>query len=57
MHKYAIAAELLLWWAALTGLWLILISTVDGLEAVAGTALALPAAVAARAARTAVKHR
>ncbi|WP_239073984.1 hypothetical protein [Streptomyces sp. SID10853] len=57
MHKYAIAAELLLWWAALTGLWLILISTVDGLEAVVGTALALPTAVAARAARTAVRQR
>ncbi|MFJ3693122.1 hypothetical protein ACIPW9_03295 [Streptomyces sp. NPDC090052] len=57
MHKYAIAAELLLWWAALTALWLVLISTVDVLEAVVGAALALPAAVAARAARTAVRQR
>ncbi|MCX4726964.1 hypothetical protein OG372_09245 [Streptomyces sp. NBC_01020] len=57
MHKYAIAAELLLWWAALTALWLVLISTVDVLEAAVGAALALPAAVAARAARTAVRQR
>ncbi|WP_327298008.1 MULTISPECIES: hypothetical protein [unclassified Streptomyces] len=57
MHKYAIGAEVLLWWAALTALWLVLISTVDVLEVVVGAALALPAAVAARAARTAVRQR
>ncbi|MFE2377776.1 hypothetical protein [Streptomyces sp. NPDC059398] len=57
MHKYAIAAEVLLWWVLLTALWLVLISTVDVLETVVGAALALPAAVAARAARTAVSRR
>ncbi|MET9529210.1 hypothetical protein ABZY02_01345 [Streptomyces sp. NPDC006649] len=57
VHKYAIAVELLLWWVALTALWLVFISTVDVLETAVGAALALPTAVAARAARTAVRQR
>ncbi|WP_314175144.1 hypothetical protein [Streptomyces winkii] len=45
--------EVLAWWAVLTGLWLVLISTVDAVEIAVGAVLALPAAVAARAARRA----
>ncbi|RAJ62549.1 hypothetical protein K378_03902 [Streptomyces sp. Amel2xB2] len=50
------AAEVLAWWAVLTVLWLMLISTVDTVEVVVGTALALPAAAAARAARLAARR-
>ncbi|WP_438484043.1 hypothetical protein [Streptomyces sp. S186] len=45
--------ELLAWWAALTGLWMVLISTVHALEWVVGGPAALLAAVAAGAARRA----
>ncbi|MGW9027460.1 hypothetical protein ACWGQ5_25475 [Streptomyces sp. NPDC055722] len=46
--------EVLGWWAGLTVLWLVLISTVDPLEWVVGASSALVAALAARAARRAV---
>jgi uncharacterized BrkB/YihY/UPF0761 family membrane protein len=49
--------EVLAWWAALTLLWLVLISTVDTLELVVGAAAALVGAVAARGARRAVGGR
>ncbi|MBI0378915.1 hypothetical protein JBE27_22175 [Streptomyces albiflaviniger] len=49
--------EVLVWWAALTGIWLVLISTVDPLELLAGAASALAAAVLARAGRRAVTDR
>ncbi|WP_198549175.1 hypothetical protein [Streptomyces sp. PRh5] len=49
--------EVLVWWAALTGVWLVLISTVDPLELLVGTASALAAAVLARAGRRAVTDR
>lgn len=55
-HKYALAAELLFWWVALTVLWLVLVSTVDTPEALVGASLALVAAAAACAARRAVKQ-
>ncbi|MER6140096.1 hypothetical protein ABT174_08555 [Streptomyces sparsogenes] len=45
--------EVLAWWVGLTGLWLVLISTVDPLEVVVGAGVGLAAAVAARAARRA----
>ncbi|MGW7517356.1 hypothetical protein ACWGJ2_17375 [Streptomyces sp. NPDC054796] len=48
-------SEVLLWWLALTGLWLVLITTVDALETAVGAACALLAAVAARAARRAAR--
>ena len=48
--------EVLAWWVALTGLWLVLISTVDAVEVAVGAAVALLAASGARAARRAV-HR
>ncbi len=51
------AGETALWWAVLTGLWLVLIQTVDRLELLVGTAAALPVACAARAARLAAAHR
>ncbi|WP_392667519.1 hypothetical protein [Streptomyces sp. LN785] len=50
-------AEVALWWAALLGLWMVLISTVDFLEFLVGAAAALVAALAARGARRAVAHR
>ncbi|MEV8564379.1 hypothetical protein AB0436_02070 [Streptomyces sp. NPDC051322] len=56
-HRYALAAELLGWWAALMVLWLMFISTVDPLEVLVGAAAALFAAAAACGARRAVKHR
>ncbi|MGW8377576.1 hypothetical protein [Streptomyces sp. ODS28] len=46
-------AEVLAWWAALTGLWLVLISSIDPLETAVGAAVALLGALAARAARQA----
>jgi hypothetical protein len=49
--------EWLLWWAALTLLWLVLISTVDTLEWAVGAAAAAVTALAARAARRAVNWR
>ncbi|MFD9218993.1 hypothetical protein ACFWDI_02915 [Streptomyces sp. NPDC060064] len=51
------AAELVVWWVALFVLWLMLISTIDVLELVVGTAAALVGAVAACAARRAVQDR
>ncbi|MCW7946640.1 hypothetical protein AAW14_32860 [Streptomyces hygroscopicus] len=51
------ALEVLLWWAGLTVLWLVLISTVDTLEWVVGASAALVGALAARAARRAVGGR
>ncbi|MEV0848083.1 hypothetical protein AB0J21_19770 [Streptomyces sp. NPDC049954] len=47
-------AEILAWWASLTGLWLVLISTVDPVELGVGTGSALLTALVARAARRAV---
>jgi Na+/H+ ion antiporter subunit len=44
-------AEIVSWWVALTGLWLLTLSTVSGPELAAAAVLALPCAVAARAAR------
>ncbi|GHC68182.1 hypothetical protein [Streptomyces cinnamoneus] len=49
----AAAAEILLWWAALTALWAVLISAPDPLDLEIGTAAALLTAFAARAARRA----
>jgi lauroyl/myristoyl acyltransferase len=51
------ALEIVLWWAGLTVLWLVLISSVDALERVVGASAALVGAVAARAARRAVGAR
>ncbi|MEV6027879.1 hypothetical protein [Streptomyces sp. NPDC052036] len=51
------ASEVLGWWAALTLLWLVLISTVDTLEWAVGTSAALVCAIAACAARRAVSAR
>lgn len=48
--------EVLAWWVALTGLWLVLISTVDGVEVAVGACVALVAASGARAARRAVQR-
>ncbi|MFG2721261.1 hypothetical protein ACGFW5_23620 [Streptomyces sp. NPDC048416] len=50
----AVTAEVVAWWLLLTGVWLILISTVDALECLVGAAAALLAAVAAAAARRAM---
>ena len=50
-------AEVVAWWAVLTGLWLVLISSVDLLEWVVGSSAALIAAVGARAARVAATGR
>ncbi|WP_167396591.1 hypothetical protein [Streptomyces antioxidans] len=49
--------EVLVWWAALTGIWLVLISSVDPLELLVGSASALAAAALARAGRRAVADR
>lgn len=48
--------EVVAWWVALTGLWLMLISTVDVVEAAVGALAAVPAAVGARAARLAARR-
>ncbi|QKV91522.1 hypothetical protein HUT19_06975 [Streptomyces sp. NA02950] len=53
----AVVLEILAWWVALTGVWLVLISTVDPLEVVVGAGAALPAALLVRAARHAVAGR
>uniref|UniRef100_A0AAU2VHS1 Uncharacterized protein n=1 Tax=Streptomyces sp. NBC_00008 TaxID=2903610 RepID=A0AAU2VHS1_9ACTN len=52
----ALAAELLLWQVLLSGLWLVLVSTVDALELLTGSLCALLGAVAAVAARRAVSR-
>ncbi|WP_210946928.1 hypothetical protein [Streptomyces sp. MK37H] len=49
--------EVLVWWAALMGIWLVLISTVDPLELLVGSAAALAGAALARAGRRAVADR
>jgi hypothetical protein len=50
-------AEVPLWWAALTGLWLVFVTTVDPLELAVGAGAALLGALAARAARRAATAR
>jgi hypothetical protein len=50
-------AEVPLWWAALTALWLVFVTTVDPLELAVGAGAALLGALAARAARRAVTGR
>ncbi|WP_409467691.1 hypothetical protein [Streptomyces sp. HC307] len=49
-----VVAEVLAWWVALTGLWLVLVSAVDTLELAVGAGSAGVSALAARAARRAV---
>ncbi|MET7932989.1 hypothetical protein [Streptomyces sp. NPDC005322] len=49
--------EVVVSWAVLTGVWLVLISTVDPLEIMVGAAAALPAALLVRAGRRAVAGR
>ncbi|MGW0710678.1 hypothetical protein ACWD4G_32770 [Streptomyces sp. NPDC002643] len=49
--------ELAVWWTGLLLLWLVLISTVDPLELLVGTGIALAGAVAARAGRRVVTWR
>ena len=51
------ALEILLWWAGLTVLWIVLISSVDTLEWAVGASAALVGAGAARAAHRAVGAR
>ncbi|MEV4038495.1 hypothetical protein [Streptomyces umbrinus] len=53
----ALSAELLVWWFSLSVLWLVLISTVDALDVLAGAVCALLAAVLAVATRRAVTGR
>ena len=53
----ALMAEFVVWTLLLLALWLVLISTVDGLELLAGSVCALLGAVAAVAARRAVAGR
>lgn len=52
-HIARAVAEILVWWAALTALWTVLISSVDTLELVVGAGAALLSAWAARGARRA----
>ncbi|MFE7160884.1 hypothetical protein [Streptomyces sp. NPDC057636] len=52
-----VTAEVVGWWAVLTGLWIVLISRVDLLEWVVGSCAALLAAIGARAARIAAAWR
>lgn len=49
----AAVVELAVWWAVLTALWLVLVSSLDLLECLVGAAAALLGACAARAARRA----
>ncbi|WP_193318319.1 hypothetical protein [Nonomuraea phyllanthi] len=49
--------EVLAWWAVLTGLWLVLVSSVQPLEVVVGAGAALLAASAARGTRRAAVGR
>ncbi|MFC5204369.1 hypothetical protein [Streptomyces kaempferi] len=53
----ALITELLVWWLALSALWLMVISTVDLLEVLVGSVCALAAAVVAVATRRAVTDR
>ncbi|WP_202918110.1 hypothetical protein [Streptomyces cavernae] len=50
------ALEILLWWAALAVLWSVLVSTVYTLEWIVGASAALLGALAAVAARRAVRR-
>ncbi|MET8637980.1 hypothetical protein ACWEQ2_32810 [Streptomyces sp. NPDC004096] len=52
-----VVLEVLGWWAGLTLLWQVLISTADTLEWVVGASAAFVGALAARAARRAVGAR
>lgn len=47
-------AELVWWWAAAVGVWLLTLSSVNGQDLVVAAACGLPAAVAARSGRRAV---
>ncbi|MGW2228414.1 hypothetical protein [Streptomyces formicae] len=49
--------EFLAWWAALAGIWLVLISTVDGMELAVGACCTAVGALAATAARRAAESR
>ncbi|MEV4434848.1 hypothetical protein [Streptomyces sp. NPDC049555] len=51
----AAAAEILGWWAGLTALWAVLISSLDPLDLAIGAAASLLAAAAARGARRAAR--
>jgi hypothetical protein len=53
----ALVAEVLVWQAALTALWLVLISTVEPLELFVGLGCALLGAIAATGARRVVSGR
>ncbi|HWG64980.1 MAG TPA: hypothetical protein VG253_25115 [Streptosporangiaceae bacterium] len=53
----AIAAEVICWWAACTGIWLLTLSAVSVPELVTALACALPSALAARAGRHAMSAR
>jgi multisubunit Na+/H+ antiporter MnhE subunit len=53
----AVAAEVLCWWAAATGVWLLTLSSVNAAELVVALACGLPCGLAARAARVAVGGR
>ncbi|GHF59408.1 hypothetical protein GCM10010218_46150 [Streptomyces mashuensis] len=53
----ATAAEVLAWWAGLTLLWTVFISTPEPLDLTVGAACAVPAACAAHGARRAVAGR
>ncbi|TWV55501.1 hypothetical protein FRZ03_07250 [Streptomyces misionensis] len=52
-----VVGELLAWWAALTLLWLVLISSVYPLEWIVGASVAAAGALLARAGRRAVSWR
>ncbi|MEU1535844.1 hypothetical protein [Streptomyces fagopyri] len=49
--------EVVMWQAALSALWVVLISAIDPLELYVGLGCALPAAITAAAARRAVSGR
>ncbi|MEU4211826.1 hypothetical protein AB0F13_17780 [Streptomyces sp. NPDC026206] len=55
LRSAAAAAEILAWWAGLTGLWAVLIGPADRLDLGIGAAAALLAARAARGARRAAR--
>ncbi|MEV0019617.1 hypothetical protein AB0E13_34055 [Streptomyces tendae] len=50
-------AEVAAWWVPLAALWLVLVSTVDPLEAAVGTGASAVVALVARGARRAVTGR
>ncbi|MGY1439323.1 hypothetical protein [Streptomyces reniochalinae] len=57
VRRLAAAAEVAAWWVVLTGLWLVLIQSVDTLECGVGASAALFAAYGGRAARRAAVRR